>query len=382
MQYLRADTNTEVLIGPVVAVGDGFTPVTTLSLSTADEAEIIKYGGATPLTVTSISANGFAAITGADGYYTLDITTGNSDTEGFLTVLINDDSLCLPVRVDFMVVNANVYDSLFAASGTDVLDVNATQVGGTSQTAGDLAALVTTVDTVVDGIQTDLDNATDGLGALSADIATAQADLDTLTGTDGVTLASSQPNTITWGAQIYSVAGATSNITFAGSGTGDVFAFTRSGSGDLFDASYSTSFQAEVNAACDTAMTDYDAATGTELAAVDTKIDTIDANVDLALADTNELQTDLADGGRLDLILDAILAMLDDPRAEPGQGAPAVNADLATKIDYLYKAWRNKSEQTATTYSLYDDAGTTVDQKATVSDDGTTATKGEIATGP
>jgi hypothetical protein len=78
----------------------------------------------------------------------------------------------------------------------------------------------------------------------------------------------------------------------------------------------------------------------------------------------------------------AILAMLDDPRTEPGQGAPAVNPDAMTKLDYIYKAWRNKTEQTATTLSLYDDAGTTVDQKATVSDDATTATKGEIGAGP
>ncbi len=100
------------------------------------------------------------------------------------------------------------------------------------------------------------------------------------------------------------------------------------------------------------------------------------------LTDTNELQTDWTDGGRLDVILDAVLAMLDDPRAEPIQGAPAVNADMATKLDYLYKAWRNKATQTATEYSLFDDAGMTVDQKSTDSSDGTTATKGEIAAGP
>lgn len=130
MQYLKADTNTEVLIGPVVAVGDGFTPVTTLSPSTADEAELIKYGGATPLTVTDINASAMTAITGADGYYTLDLSTGNTDTEGFLTVLFNDDSLCLPVRHDFMVVNANVYDSLFAAAATDYLQTDVTQIRG------------------------------------------------------------------------------------------------------------------------------------------------------------------------------------------------------------------------------------------------------------
>jgi len=43
---------------------------------------------------------------------------------------------------------------------------------------------------------------------------------------------------------------------------------------------------------------------------------------------------------------------------------------------------RNKTEQTATTLSIYDDAGTTVDHKATVADDGTTASKAKIVTGP
>jgi hypothetical protein len=71
-----------------------------------------------------------------------------------------------------------------------------------------------------------------------------------------------------------------------------------------------------------------------------------------------------------------------DTYAEPGQGAPAATATLAAKINYLYKAWRNKKEQTATTWSLYDDAGSTVDQKSTVSDNGTTGSFGEIATGP
>jgi hypothetical protein len=64
--------------------------------------------------------------------------------------------------------------------------VNTIQVGATTQTAGDLQALITTVDTVVDGIQTDLDNGIDGLGAIKAETAliltdtgtTLQAELD------------------------------------------------------------------------------------------------------------------------------------------------------------------------------------------------------------
>jgi len=115
---------------------------------------------------------------------------------------------------------------------------------------------------------------------------------------------------------------------------------------------------------------------------VRTEMDSNSTQLAAIVADTNELQGDWANGGRLDLILDSVLSLLDDARSEPGQGAPPVNPDAMTKLDYLYKAWRNKKTQTATTFSLFDDAGTTVDHKATVSDDGTTATIGEVATGP
>jgi hypothetical protein len=107
---------------------------------------------------------------------------------------------------------------------------------------------------------------------------------------------------------------------------------------------------------------------------VRTEMDSNSTQLAAIVADTNELQGDWVNGGRLDLILDSVLSLLDDARSEPGQGAPPVNPDAMTKLDYLYKAWRNKKTQTATTFSLFDDAGTTVDHKATVSDDGTTAT--------
>lgn len=69
-------------------------------------------------------------------------------------------------------------------------------------------------------------------------------------------------------------------------------------------------------------------------------------------------------------------------RAEPGQGAPGASITSLAKLDYLYKAWRNRTTQTADQYSLYGDDGVTVDHKATFSDDNTTADRGEVATGP
>lgn len=71
-------------------------------------------------------------------------------------------------------------------------------------------------------------------------------------------------------------------------------------------------------------------------------------------------------------------ALNTDTYAEPGSGAPGATISLAQKIGYLYKAFRNKVTQTSTEYTLYADDESTAHQKATVSDDGTTFTRGEV----
>jgi hypothetical protein len=171
--YLKADTEIKVPIGPVVAIGDGFTPVTNLDISTADEAEIMKHDAAA---VLDISGYTWAAIGSADGYYNLTIAAGALDTEGRLTVLVNDDSLCLPVRSDFMVVNANVYDSMFAAATTDYLQVDTLQVEGADATDGINAACdtaLTDYDAPTDTEMLAAHTTTDGLIAALNDIAVA-----------------------------------------------------------------------------------------------------------------------------------------------------------------------------------------------------------------
>lgn len=106
---------------------------------------------------------------------------------------------------------------------------------------------------------------------------------------------------------------------------------------------------------------------------------------------TTELQSGLATAASIAALnnlsaaqvnAEVVDALATDTYAEPGQGAPAATTSLAAKINYLYKNWRNRKTQTATTWSLYADDATTVDQKSTVADDGTTASKTEVATGP
>jgi hypothetical protein len=71
-----------------------------------------------------------------------------------------------------------------------------------------------------------------------------------------------------------------------------------------------------------------------------------------------------------------------DTFAEPGQEAPAATNTLVKKIGYIYKFLRNKITQTSSQLSVYADDGSTVDQKAAVTDDGTTTTRAEIGSGP
>ncbi len=74
-------------------------------------------------------------------------------------------------------------------------------------------------------------------------------------------------------------------------------------------------------------------------------------------------------------------ALATDTYAEPGQGAPGATISLAAKLNYLYAALRNKSTVTATEHKIFADDGTTAIVKRTLSDDGTTFSSTELATG-
>lgn len=98
------------------------------------------------------------------------------------------------------------------------------------------------------------------------------------------------------------------------------------------------------------------------------------------LADTNELQGDWANGGRLDLLVDAIKAVTDQLTAAQSEptGAPAANATPLEKLGYVYMALRNKLTVTASAKTFYDDSGNAKWSKS-LSDDGTTYTEAEGA---
>jgi hypothetical protein len=263
MFYVRQGATHRIVIGPVVAVGDGFTPVTTLTLSGADEKAAILHDNGT---IVSISAYTFAAITRADGYYHLTLQSGISNTVGHVTIAINDDSLCLPVRQDFTVVEEAVYDALYAASAPGYVSgavVNATQLAG-----------------------------------------------QTITAAAGVTFPSSvaSPTNITAGT-------ITTVTTLTNLPTIPANWLTAAGTA----ADFTTEIQVGL-------------ATASDVTEVFNVVESLSAMADAIVADTNELQTDWANGGRLDLILDARASQtsVDDLPTNAELATSQASADDAT----------------------------------------------------
>ena len=150
-QPLRQSTQRVVRIGPFVDVGDGFTPETGVAVSTADEAEALKAAGAA---TADISGATWAAISSCDGWYDLTLTTSHTDTVGDLTIVVQDDSVCLPVHVNFTVLEEAVYDFLYVAGATPLADINAEVDTALTDIGLDhlLAASVTGTDVTDDSI--------------------------------------------------------------------------------------------------------------------------------------------------------------------------------------------------------------------------------------
>lgn len=113
MIFLKQSTGIDVRLGPFVDATDGVTPETGVTLSGADQAEILKANGAATV---DISGATWAAVTGADGWYDLTLTTSHTDTVGEMVIVVQDSSVCLPVFAKFQVLEESIYDAMFGAS--------------------------------------------------------------------------------------------------------------------------------------------------------------------------------------------------------------------------------------------------------------------------
>jgi len=156
-----------------LAQAPGGTPSQPLLQST----DILAYSSNTSFTLTTASADDDAYLN--QMCIITDQGTGTQKAIGLISAYTGS-SKTVTLNVDplpaFTFANGDTVE-IWAVTGSQIgIEVDANgrvdlgNVAGTAQTAGDLAGLITTVDTTVNGIQADLSNGTDGLGALSTDI--------------------------------------------------------------------------------------------------------------------------------------------------------------------------------------------------------------------
>ena len=121
MRFLKQSTSVDLPIGPFVDSTDGFTEEGGLTLTQPD-IRLKKNGAAWA------QKNAAQTLSHEEnGYYEVTLDATDTDTLGQLLLAV-DETGALPVWHEFMVMPANVWDSLF---GADLLQVDSTQLLGT-----------------------------------------------------------------------------------------------------------------------------------------------------------------------------------------------------------------------------------------------------------
>lgn len=128
---LRQSTEAIVRIGGFFDVTDKVTPETGITLSAADQAELLKQNGVSTI---DISTNAWAGITGCDGHYNLTLTENNTDTLGDATVVVQDVSECTPVKISFSVITQEIWDFTYGSNSIAYPIWEALLTGGTYNT--------------------------------------------------------------------------------------------------------------------------------------------------------------------------------------------------------------------------------------------------------
>jgi len=176
-QFLKQSTAATILVGPALDKDDGVTPETGLTAGAVDEIVVYKHDATS---ATDIS--GTTTLTHrAGGNYTATLSASDTGTLGRLTTFVRDDDVCLPIWKEFMVVPANVYDSLF---GADALQVHANEITAGLITAAAIATGAIDADAIAGDAITAAKIAAGAIGAAeladaAIDAATLAADMDT-----------------------------------------------------------------------------------------------------------------------------------------------------------------------------------------------------------
>lgn len=134
MRFLKTNTATRISVGPFFDKTDGVTPETALTVTGCKLTLVVDTGGVPTLVLdtnptASGGANDMVHITGDDaGFYDLELAAADVNYVGRAMLAITDAATHCPVFHEFMILPANVYDSL--VGGTDTLNADVTQISG------------------------------------------------------------------------------------------------------------------------------------------------------------------------------------------------------------------------------------------------------------
>lgn len=301
--FLKQSTAVDVALGPFLDATDGVTAETGLTIAQAD-VRLKKNNGAWAQVNDATSA-----AHEENGWYEKELDATDTNTVGRLLIAVHESG-ALPVWHEFWVLEEAIYDALFAASAA-AFDSNQDVTVGSIAAGAITAAAIATGAIDADAIA---DNAIDA-GALAADcitaakIATGAIDADAIAA-DAITAAKVAADVSA------EIADAVWDEDATGHQTGGTFGQAIGDPG----ADTNTIFKAVV--------TDASGAT-------------VGADSTAILADTNELQTDWVDGGRLDLIVDAILTDTGTTLQGEVDGIQADTEDIQARLPAALTAGGN-----------------------------------------
>ena len=317
---LKQSTTVTIRLGPFLDATDGVTEEVALgSMGVEVSKNHGAFGARTSATATAHDA---------EGWYSCELDATDTGTLGPLIVKAHAAATHLPVWREFMVIPAHAFDSLYAAAGTDYLPTDVIQLGGVSQSGTDLKDLA---DAGYDPVTHKV------AGVVLVDTTTTNTDMR---GTDSALLASSTGSGLTavpwnaaWDAEVESEVNDALVVLnldhLVGTGTGipaipdGTYIDQIMDNGTAVYDRTTDSLQAiRDTAPLGTAMRGTDSAalasvcTEARLAELDaanvpTDIANVKTDTAATLVDTNELQTDWTNGGRLDLLVDAVKAVTD-----------------------------------------------------------------------
>ena len=204
----RQSTATTVRIGSCVSIGDGVTPLATLTIATCQEAEVLKAQGL----ATAAMAGTFSAVTSCTGWYDYVASASDTNTVGSGMFVMQSSGTCLPIQVPFQVMEEAAYDYLYAAgsSPNNIDGSGVTLHAGVHSSATVQGVSRSIANTLTDTVTTNTDLVT--AAAVNTAVEAGQVGTDTGQLISGVTLTAENQASVVTDVWDRVLTGATHNV--------------------------------------------------------------------------------------------------------------------------------------------------------------------------